>query len=175
MIRCLIGGILGALVGGSIALFSRSRGGTCPITCNPLAGAALGFIVGALILGYWGTPVSAGDLSEHIIVPESAEAFQKTLNDHDVVVVDFYADWCGPCRRLKPTISQLADEYAGKVAVVSLNVDKHRDIAGKYGIRGIPDVRIFKGGKESEKLIGLRPKKAYTSVLDKLIEQPAKQ
>jgi thioredoxin 1 len=90
------------------------------------------------------------------------------LTANKVILVDFYADWCGPCRRLKPIIHEIADEYAGRVVVASVNVDNLKDVAEKYGVYSIPDVRVFRAGKVSDSFIGVRSKKTYTEILDKV-------
>jgi len=76
------------------------------------------------------------------------------LNASEPVVVDFYADWCGPCRMMSPVVEQLAGEYAGKVTIGKLDVDVNQDIAIKYGVMGIPTLGLFRGGKLVDRLVG---------------------
>lgn len=83
------------------------------------------------------------------------------------VLVDFWADWCGPCKRLAPTIEQLAGEYAGKLTIGKLNVDDNPDTAIKFQIRGIPAVLLFKNGRVVEQVIGLAPKEDFKRVIEK--------
>jgi thioredoxin 1 len=83
------------------------------------------------------------------------------------VLVDFWAEWCGPCKRLGPTIDQLAAEYAGKVTVGKLNVDDNQATAMKFQIRGIPAVLLFKDGQIVESVIGLAPKEDFKKAIDK--------
>jgi thioredoxin 1 len=83
------------------------------------------------------------------------------------VLVDFWAEWCGPCKRLAPTIDQLAGEYAGKVTIGKLNVDDNPDTAMKFQIRSIPAVLLFKDGKVVDQIIGLQPKEEFKSAIDK--------
>jgi len=83
------------------------------------------------------------------------------------VLVDFWAEWCGPCKRLGPTIDALASEYAGKVTVGKLNVDDNPNTAMKFQIRGIPAVLLFKGGQMVEQVVGLAPKEDFKKILDK--------
>lgn len=82
------------------------------------------------------------------------------------VLVDFWAPWCGPCRQLGPTIEQLAGEYAGKAKVGKVNVDDNQDLAAQFGIRGIPTVLLFKGGKPVGSFVGLKPKDELAKAID---------
>jgi thioredoxin 1 len=83
------------------------------------------------------------------------------------VLVDFWAPWCGPCKRLAPAVESLAAEYAGKLTVGKLNVDDNQETAFKFQIRGIPALLLFKGGQVVESIIGLVPKGELKRVLDK--------
>ncbi len=74
------------------------------------------------------------------------------------VVVDFWAEWCGPCKMIGPSLEEIADELEGKVTIVKLNVDENPGVAGTYGIRTIPTLMIFKGGKMATTKIGAAPK-----------------
>ncbi|HUR19819.1 MAG TPA: thioredoxin, partial [Vicinamibacterales bacterium] len=81
--------------------------------------------------------------------------------------VDFWAEWCGPCRALGPTIDALAGDYAGRVSVGKLNVDENPGITVKYMVRGIPTVMLFKGGEVVEQIVGLADKAEFKKALDK--------
>jgi thioredoxin 1 len=76
------------------------------------------------------------------------------LNAAEPVVVDFYADWCGPCRAMTPVVEQLAAEFAGKVKIGKLDVDVNQDLAIRYGVMGIPTLGMFRGGKLVDRLVG---------------------
>ena len=85
------------------------------------------------------------------------------------VLVDFWAEWCGPCKRLGPTVDALATEYAGKVTVGKLNIDENQKVPETYQIRGIPTILIFKGGQVVESVVGLAQKEDLKKVIDKHI------
>jgi thioredoxin 1 len=90
----------------------------------------------------------------------------EVLNSDVPVLVDFWAEWCGPCRMMAPTIDTLAAEYQGRVKVGKLNVDEHGATAGRYQIRGIPTLLLFKGGKVVDQRVGAAPKSDITKMLD---------
>jgi thioredoxin 1 len=83
------------------------------------------------------------------------------------VMVDFWADWCRPCHMLSPTVAEIAQDYAGRLKVVKMNVDENMNSASKYNIRGIPTLLIFKGGQVAEQIVGAYPKDQITKFVDR--------
>jgi thioredoxin 1 len=95
---------------------------------------------------------------------------QEVIKANTPVLVDFWAEWCGPCHALAPTVASIADSYAGRMKVGKLNVDENERTAFKYGIRSIPTLILFKGGEIKEVLIGNRPKNEIVQVIEKHLQ-----
>lgn len=93
----------------------------------------------------------------------------EVLNSNGLVMIDFWAVWCGPCRMIAPTVEELAKEYAGKVKVVKLNTDENPDIASRYKIMGIPTLMFFKAGQKVDQIVGAVAKSQLKSKLDALL------
>jgi thioredoxin 1 len=91
---------------------------------------------------------------------------QEVINSETPVLVDFWAEWCMPCRMLAPTIEKIAKDYVGKVKVGKLDTDANRDVSIKYGISAIPTVILFKGGQVVQKFVGLRKENDFKEALD---------
>jgi thioredoxin 1 len=94
---------------------------------------------------------------------------QEVLSASEPVVVDFWADWCMPCKALGPTIDELATDYAGKVKVGKVNTDESQSLSAKYGINAIPTVIVFHNGEVRERFVGLRSKRDFAAALDALL------
>lgn len=103
----------------------------------------------------------------HILYVSDADFQSKVLDAEGPVLVDFWAQWCGPCKAIAPVLEELADEYAGKVAIAKMDVDENKDIPVKFGIRSIPTLILFKDGAVVETLIGALPKAQLAEFLDK--------
>ncbi|MDD2361387.1 MAG: thioredoxin [Oscillospiraceae bacterium] len=107
-------------------------------------------------------------MSTAIIHPNVSE-FDELLSGDKPVLVDFWADWCMPCRMLAPIIDQLGDKYAGKATIAKVNVDEQSGLAARYRVQSIPTVMIFNKGELVDTQVGLRSADVYSRVLDSLI------
>jgi thioredoxin 1 len=99
----------------------------------------------------------------------SADFDGEVLQSGTPVLVDFWAPWCGPCRMMGPVIDAVADKYAGRVKVGKVNVDEAADLAGRYGVRSIPTLIIFKGGEQADMLVGAVPEAELSQRLDRVL------
>jgi thioredoxin 1 len=98
----------------------------------------------------------------------TAENFDSVLESNPVVVVDFWATWCGPCKMLAPVIEELASDFEGKAVVAKVDVDENEDLARRFGIVSIPSVFIFKNGEVVDKQVGACSKAALAEKIEKL-------
>lgn len=94
---------------------------------------------------------------------------EEVLKTDQLVIIDFWAEWCGPCKMVGPIIDQIGEEYKEKVTVGKLDVDNNDDTTSKYGIRNIPTVLFIKNGEVVDKVVGAGPKNMFTDKIDKLL------
>lgn len=99
----------------------------------------------------------------------SAENFDEVIAGNDVCLVDFWAEWCGPCKMLLPIIDQVAEEFQDKVAVCKVNIDDSEQLADRFGITTIPTVMVFKGGEVVETSVGFRQKAQLANMVKNYI------
>lgn len=99
---------------------------------------------------------------------DSANFEKDVIKSDKPVLVDFWAEWCGPCRTLGPILEEVASEVGENAVIVKVNVDENNDLAQKYGIRGIPTMIFFKNGEAAKTLVGLQPKEEIKKTLDEL-------
>ena len=94
---------------------------------------------------------------------------EEVLQAEIPVIVDFWAEWCGPCRMIGPIVEELAEEFEGKLKVGKVNVDQNQGTAAKYGIRSIPTLLFFKGGELAEQIVGVQPKNKIVESINKVL------
>ena len=110
-----------------------------------------------------GETTGTGGPTEPVTVDGSDE-FQQVVADHDVVLVDFHAEWCGPCKMLAPVVEELAAETAATVAKV--DIDRNQGLAAEYGVRGVPTLLLFVDGEQVERLVGMQQKPRLRSLIE---------
>jgi thioredoxin 1 len=169
--RYIIGVIVGGVIGGVLGHFGKCASGTCPLTSSPIGGVIFGVLIGLLITSTMFTPRGEMTASEHLIEIRGRRAFNEVLNNNETVLVDFYSNRSEACVSLEPIIRDIAAEYSGRVAVAAVNVGDLTTLAQEFGVGLIPEVRIFRAGKLVRTIVGLKPKKTYTDILDSLIAQ----
>ena len=106
-------------------------------------------------------------MSEHVKEVSDSSFEADVLKSDRPVLVDFWAQWCAPCRMLAPTVEAVAEKYAENSSVVKLNVDDNPAVSQRYGIKGIPTLILFKNGKEEERVVGATSKEAISRMIDK--------
>jgi thioredoxin 1 len=110
-------------------------------------------------------------VSDLVAIADTANWDGEVMKSTDVVMVDFWAVWCGPCQMVAPIVEELAQEYQGRLKVMKLNTDEAPEVAGKYQIMSIPSILFFKGGEVVEKIVGARPKQQFKEIIDALLSQ----
>ncbi len=93
----------------------------------------------------------------------------KVINNDKLVLVDFWAEWCGPCRTLSPILDEIAEDYQDKLDLAKVDIDQNQEYAAKYGIRNIPTVLLFKNGEIVDKQVGVAPKKKYVDSIEQYL------
>lgn len=97
--------------------------------------------------------------NEHIVEISTANFDQEVKKSQLPVLVDFWAEWCGPCKMIAPILDEIAGEQAGKIKIAKVNVDENQELATRFGIRAIPTLLLFKGGEVKEQIVGMTGKK----------------
>lgn len=108
-------------------------------------------------------------MSDNIVQISDASFEQDVLKATGPVLVDFWAEWCGPCKMIAPVLEELADEYDGKLTIAKLNIDSNIETAPKYGVRGIPTLMIFKNGEVAGTKVGALSRTQLASFIDSVI------
>jgi thioredoxin 1 len=109
----------------------------------------------------------AGNTSKNLNTATDTNFQKEVVGASQLAMVDFWAEWCGPCRQLGPVVEQLADEYEGKMKVFKMNVDENPNTPGQFHIRGIPTMIFFKNGQVVDQLVGNHPKETISQTIQK--------
>jgi len=112
-------------------------------------------------------------MSDNVTEVNDKSFENDVLQSAKPVLVDFWATWCAPCRMLEPTVAAVAQQYSASARVVKVNVDDNPSISQRYGIKGIPTLILFKGGKEEERVVGATSKEAISRMIEKHIANTA--
>ena len=108
-------------------------------------------------------------MASPLIVTLTQENFaQQVLQSPSPVLVDFWAEWCGPCKMIAPLLDELADEYDGRVKIGKVNIDEQQSLASEYGIRAIPTLLLFSKGQVADQIVGARSKRDFKTSLDQV-------
>ncbi len=106
---------------------------------------------------------------DKVINVTDADFEEKVLKSDKPVLVDFWAAWCGPCRMMAPVVDEVAEAYAGKVVVAKMNVDDNPQTPARYGVRGIPNLKLFRGGQVVDEIVGAVPRQKLDEMLQKVL------
>ena len=104
----------------------------------------------------------------NIVTLTTGNFSEEVLKSTTPVLVDFWAEWCGPCKMIAPVLDELASEYDGRVKIGKVNIDEDQSLAQEYGVRAIPTLLVFKDGQVAEQIVGLRSKRDLKTSLDKV-------
>ena len=110
--------------------------------------------------------------SSNIVTLTDDNFATEVLQSGQPILVDFWAEWCGPCKMLAPILDELAEEYNGRVKIGKVNIDDHQSLAAQYGIRSIPTLLLFHQGQVADQLVGLRSKRDLKNSFDRVAVQP---
>jgi len=112
----------------------------------------------------------SSDLIKHV---SDASFEADVLQSGTPVLIDYWAEWCGPCKAIAPILDEVSGDYQGKLQVAKMNVDENREVPAKYGIRGIPTLMLFKGGQVVERIVGALPKERILAQVMPHLEKAA--
>ena len=105
--------------------------------------------------------------SENIFIATESNFKDEVLDSPQPVLVDFWAEWCGPCKMIAPVLDELATEYGGKIKIAKVNIDENQNLAAQYRVTAIPTLLVFKGGQVTEQMVGAKSKRDLKASLDK--------
>lgn len=136
-----------------------------------LGGASLLLFLGGAGCGDNSTSTHASEHSTNVVVITEANFQSEVMTSTKPVLVDFWAPWCGPCRKIGPVVSELADDFVGRAKVAKVNVDEAPSLAQKFGVQAIPTLLIFQGGRVVDQVMGALPKSELAAKLEKVLPE----
>jgi thioredoxin len=163
---------IGAGIGAALGYFGKCSSGGCALTATWWRGAMFGALLGAVVYSSSAQNGSGAmnESSRNVKRIAEAQFAGEVENATSPVVVDFYATWCEPSKMLSPRLDKLAEEFAGKIKFVKLNVDEAQELAGRFRVEGIPTLLFFKNGKLEDRVTGLLPEEDLRSRLSSLVK-----
>lgn len=166
ILSILVGGGLGAVLG----YYGKCASGTCPLTANPWRGAFYGMVLGFLFHSALGRNGSgpAAEATANVKLVNQAQFESALAQTNSAVVVDFYATWCGPCKRLSPMLDELAGPFTNRINFLKVDVDQSPELSQRYGVEGVPTLVFLRNGKEVDRQVGLTSKETLKARLDSL-------
>lgn len=170
MLSLILSLAVGAALGAALGYFGQCSSGTCPLTATWWRGALFGAGFGLLFHFSSGRDIASARALNDIagpVLPVGEDQFEATVLHSDVpVMVDFYATWCGPCKRLAPTLVKLAGEFEGRLKFVKVDVDRAQALAARYEIRGVPTILGFRNGQPALSLVGALDEKTLRARIE---------
>jgi len=169
--------LAGGGIGTALGYYGKCSSGACPLTSTWWRGAIYGAVLGGLFYFISGSnPAFMNKSSANVKLIKEGEFDAEVVRSPLPVVVDFYATWCGPCKRLSPMLDELAGPLTNKIKFVKINVDEAPNLSQRFGIQAIPTLLFFKNGNVADKLIGLPSEDALKKRLESFAETgtPAK-
>ena len=165
--RVIFGALVGVTIGFGIGLLGSRTGGTCPIMCNPYVAAGFGLLLGGLFASSGTASVRDFTPSPHLIEIESEQQFQEVVLDSETpVLVEFGRPGCRYCRKLEPTMHELANQFAGRATVAKVNTRDLPALARRYEISAVPALFLFRDGEHVDQMVGYREKDDLSRLLD---------
>lgn len=168
----VIGGAIGALMG----YFGQCSSGTCPLTSTWWRGAIYGAVLGLVfhfVSGNRGSSAAMNQSTANVKHITENQFDAEVVRSLQPVVVDFYATWCGPCRRLAPMLDQLAGPMTNRVQFVKVNIDESPGLAKRFDIQGIPALVFFRNGSVVDRLVGVPTAETLKQRLESLAAAPS--
>ncbi len=166
-VSLLIGAGLGAVLG----YYGKCSTGACPLTANPWRGAIYGTVLGLLFyssLARHGAGATPGSTANVKLV--NASQFESEIaQTNRPVVVDFFATWCGPCKKLSPLLDELAAPLTNQINFLKVDVDQSASLAERFGVQGVPTLVFLRNGREVDRQVGLPPKDELRARLSSLV------